>query len=142
MINAAALQLIKEFEGLRLTAYQCPAGKWTIGYGHTGPEVHAGIKITEAEASAHLIKDVESAANYVRRVIGVTLNPNQFGALVSLAFNVGVFGQGLRLALNSKNVDKAIKIWMTYTLVKGVPSDGLTRRRAKEVALFQSPVRP
>ena len=142
MINNASLALIKEFEGLRLTAYQCPAGKWTIGYGHTGPDVKKGMVITESEASAHLIKDVESAENYVRRVISVALNPNQFGALVSLAFNVGVFGQGLRLALNGKNFDKAIQIWMTYTLVNGVPSDGLKRRRAKEVALFQSPVRP
>jgi len=141
VINNASLALIKEFEGLRLTSYLCPAGKWTIGYGHTGPDVTAQMTITKSHAEELLTKDLKSAEDYVKRVIGVTLNANQFGALVSLAFNVGVFGQGLRLALNEKNFGETTKIWLNYCNVNGKPSDGLKRRRSEEVILFNTAVK-
>lgn len=81
---------IKAWEGCRLTAYRCPAGVWTIGYGHT-TGVTAGMKITQQEASTMFEKDIKQFSDQVRRTIGtVTLNNNQFDALVSLAYNIGI----------------------------------------------------
>ena len=142
MINEASLALIKEFEGLRLEAYKCPAGRWTIGYGHTGPDVHAGMRITEARAEALLTKDLMTSEAYVKRVVSTALNANQFGALVSLAFNVGSFGDELRAALNAYNLAQATKVWARYCNVNGQPSRGLKLRRAAEIALFNVPVKP
>ena len=77
-VNEEGLALIKRFEGLRTTAYRCPAGVWTIGYGHTSmagpPTVAAGMTISEAEASAILQRDVETFAREVAACLGVRLN--------------------------------------------------------------------
>ena len=83
-----ALNAIKEFEGLRLQAYKCPAGVWTIGYGHTDG-VTDGMEITERQATALLKADlipVEKAVNE----LGVCKTQGQFDALVDFAFNLGI----------------------------------------------------
>lgn len=91
-IGQAGLALIKQFEGCRLVAYQCSAGVWTIGYGHTAG-VYKGMKITQAEAEAYLLQDVAKFEKYVNNLSYVPftdqLNQNQFDALVSFAFNLG-----------------------------------------------------
>jgi len=83
------LALTKSFEGLRLTAYQDCGGVWTIGYGHTGPDVHAGLTITEADADAWLRTDVSEAVTCVNRAVNVPITQNQFDALVDFCFNCG-----------------------------------------------------
>nr|DAI37636.1 MAG TPA: Lysozyme [Bacteriophage sp.] len=91
-IGQAGLNLIKQFEGCRLTAYQCAAGVWTIGYGHTSG-VKKGMTITQAQADAYLKQDCEKFEKYVNSAAYVpiteSLNQNQFDALVSFAFNLG-----------------------------------------------------
>ena len=91
-IGQAGLALIKQFEGCRLIAYQCSAGVWTIGYGHTAG-VYKGMKITQAQADAFLKQDIAKFEKYINNPSYVPftaqLNQNQFDALVSFAFNLG-----------------------------------------------------
>lgn len=83
-------QMIKGWEGCKLTAYRCPAGVLTIGYGHTGPDVTPGKRITQEEADRLFDTDVRKfAAEVAPLFTGVTLNNNQFDALVSLSYNIG-----------------------------------------------------
>lgn len=83
-------QMIKSWEGCRLTAYRCPAGVLTIGYGHTGPDVSPGMKITRAEADALFDRDISRFASTVAPAFsGVALKACQFDALVSLSYNIG-----------------------------------------------------
>lgn len=83
-------KMIKGWEGCRLTAYRCPAGVLTIGYGHTGSDVTAGKKITQSEADRLFDQDVKRFADKVAPLFaGVVLNNNQFDALVSLSYNIG-----------------------------------------------------
>src|ERR1700744_1285433 len=87
--SSTGLALTRSFEGLRLTAYQDSAGVWTIGYGHTGPEVHRGQCISEIEAEALLRSDLTCAVRAVRKSVQVALAQHQFDALVDFCFNVG-----------------------------------------------------
>ena len=83
-------QMIKGWEGCKLTAYRCPAGVLTIGYGHTGADVTPGKTITQAEADRLFDVDVRKFAEKVAPLFsGVVLNNNQFDALVSLSYNIG-----------------------------------------------------
>ena len=83
-------QMIKGWEGCKLTAYRCPAGVLTIGYGHTGSDVTPGKTITQAEADRLFDADVRKFAEKVAPLFsGVVLNINQFAALVSLSYNIG-----------------------------------------------------
>jgi lysozyme len=89
-VNPAGQELIKHFEGKKLQAYRCPAGKWTIGYGHTGKDVVDGMIITEAAANAYLAKDLDIAGEGVSENVHVYLNDNQYAALCCFVFNVGI----------------------------------------------------
>ena len=82
------IDLIKQFEGCRLSAYKCPAGVWTIGYGHTYG-VKAGQKISQKQAEEFLKDDLKSFEAAVNNYVKVPLTQNQFDALVSFSFNVG-----------------------------------------------------
>ena len=83
------IDLIKQFEGLRLEAYQCAAGVWTIGWGHTNG-VKKGDKITLAQAEDFLRSDLEKFENAINNLVKTELNQNQFDALVSFVFNIGI----------------------------------------------------
>ena len=142
-----ALDLIKKWEGLRLEGYICPAGVPTIGYGHTGPTVKEGMKITEADAEALLRSDVERFARAVDSQIRVPLTNNQRCALISFAFNVGVgalMDSTLRKRLN--NGENAQKVAMEelprWNKGDGKILEGLVRRRKAEVDLFCRGVKP
>jgi GH24 family phage-related lysozyme (muramidase) len=142
-----ALELIKQWEGLRLEAYLCPAGVWTIGYGHTGPSVKPGLKITEADAEALLLSDVERFARAVDTWIKVKLSNNQRCALISFTFNVGIGAlqeSTLRKRLN--NGEDAVKVAMEelprWNKGDGKILEGLVRRRKAEVDLFCRGVKP
>lgn len=141
-INAAGLALIKSFEGCQLTAYRCPAGVWTIGYGSTGPQVIPGKKITQLEAEGLLRSDLKRFEQGVS-ALGVELNENQFSALVSLAFNIGV--ENLRRStlvkdLRAGDFASAADQFLVWDKAHGRSLPGLVRRRAAERKLFLAPV--
>ena len=83
------IDLIKRFEGLRLTAYLCPAGIPTIGYGQTGPDIKLGMTISEAQAEALLANALVKYEQAVEKYAGKA-HQNQFDAMVSLCYNIGV----------------------------------------------------
>lgn len=83
---------IKEYEGLRLTAYKCPAGVLTIGYGHTGLDVKTGMTITQAEADSLFDKDIDRFESQLNATLGTAnLRQCQYDALLSFAYNVGIY---------------------------------------------------
>lgn len=137
-ISTTGLNLIKSFEGCRLTAYKCPAGVWTIGYGHTGG-VKSGMTITQAKADAYLKSDLAKFETHVMSYDKkYKWTQNEFDALVSFAYNVGnITG----LTNGGKRTKKQIseKI-LAYDKAAGKTLAGLTRRRQAEKALFDKPV--
>lgn len=137
-LSETGRNLIKEFEGLRLTAYQDSVGVWTIGYGHT-QGVYSGMTITEAQANIFLDQDVISHASGIFKYITVQLNQNQFDALVSFHFNLGadiLQGTALLTYINSKNWQQAANEMNKYVNAGGKPLEGLIRRRKAETDLF------
>jgi len=142
-----ALDIIKKWEGLRLEGYICPAGVPTIGYGHTGPNVSVGMKITQADADALLASDVERFAKAVDNQIKVPLTNNQRCALISFTFNVGVgalLDSTLRKRLNNgENPQKvAMEELPRWNKGGGEILEGLVRRRRDELDLFLSGTKP
>lgn len=135
-----AADFIEKFEGRRLEAYQCAAGVWTIGVGHTGT-VKAGDTCTDDEASEWLIDDIERQVAYLRPYVNVTVTRGQFVALASLAFNVGgpyVIHNCPKLmrALNAEDYDACAHEFLDVTKAGGRELEGLVRRRKAEAALF------
>lgn len=139
-IGRAGLELIMQFEGCRLKAYQCAAGVWTIGYGHTAG-VARGQTITQEQAEAYLKQDCKKFEQYVNNEAYVpiteTLNQNQFDALVSFAFNCGQ-GNLKKLCAGRTAAQIAAAIPL-YNKAAGKVLSGLVRRRAAEVKLFNTP---
>lgn len=150
-INTAGLNLVKTFEGLRLQAYQDQVGVWTIGYGHTGPDVYDGLRISIGEADDLLRQDMADAESAVRTAVADhPTTDNQFAAMVSLCFNIGPGGarSGFRQSTvlkfhNSGAFDKAGEAFLLWNKVHRdgalVVSDGLARRRRAEQTLYLSP---
>lgn len=141
-LNGTSLALIQRFESLRLTAYKDVVGIWTIGWGHTGPDVTPGLKITRERALQLLEADLETAIKAVElQCAGVKLSDNQFGALVSLTFNIGVtafMNSTLLWKLKSgrfAEVPAEIKRW---NRAGGKVVSGLVKRRQAEANLFQT----
>lgn len=137
-ISNNGLNLIKEFEGCKLTAYKCPAGVWTIGYGHT-KDVKQGMKITSKQAEQLLVNDLKTYESYVSKYVKVKLNQNQFDALVSFTFNCG--GGALKSSTLLKKLNKgyytgAANELLRWNKANGKILAGLTRRRKAEKALF------
>lgn len=142
-INNEGKALIRRFEGLRLDAYLCPAGKATIGYGHTG-DVKLGQKITEHQADVILDFDLEKFEHGVTSLLGaLKLNENQFAALVSFAFNLGINALAkstLLKCVKASEHDKAGAEFMKWKYAAGKVLPGLVKRRAAERALYLAPV--
>ena len=140
--SPAAYALIKEFEGLRLHAYQDSAGVWTIGWGHTG-DVRRGQSITVHQAEALLALDIGIAAAAVNRHVDAPLSQGMFDALVSFTFNLGerrLAESTLLKKLNLRDYTAAAREfakWVKATIGgKKVTLPGLVRRRAAERAMF------
>ena len=130
------INLIKQFEGVRLTAYKCPAGVYTIGYGHTRG-VKRGMKITEEEASAYLTADLRNSEKAVERYDSVYhWNQNEFDALVSFTFNCGAANLRSLLRNGRRNRSQISAALPLYRKAGGKVLKGLERRRAAEKALF------
>lgn len=137
-ISETGLNLIKSFEGCRLTAYKDAAGVWTIGWGHTGG-VYAGQTITQAEADALLVSDLTKYEKKVDKYNGTyDWNQNEFDALVSFAYNIGSIDQLTANGTRSRDVI-AGKI-LEYNKAGGKVLAGLTKRRAAERGLFLTPI--
>lgn len=135
----AGLNLTKRYEGLRLRAYQDSGGVWTIGYGHTGQDIVAGHEITTLEAEALLRADLRAAIDFVNSAVKVTIEQNQFDALVDFCFNAGrgnLARSTLLKLVNTKQFDDAAEQFCLWINVNGQPSRGLVRRRSAEKAMF------
>lgn len=134
------IALIKEFEGLRLKAYKCPGGVWTIGYGHTAG-VRPGMVITEAQAEEYLMADLIAFEKHLNG-LGLALNQNQFDALVSFIYNVGTgnFSSSTLLRkVRANPLDNSIMDeFLRWVYSKGRVLPGLQRRRLAEMKLYFS----
>jgi lysozyme len=140
-ISQKGIDLIKSFEGCSLSAYKCPAGVWTIGYGHTGSNVTQGVKITQEQAENMLKQDLAIHCNNVSRLVKVPLNQNQFDALVSFEYNVGysAFASSTLLKLlNQKKYKESAEQFDLWKYAGKKVLAGLVRRRQAEKSLFLS----
>lgn len=134
------IELIKKYEGLKLKAYKCPAGIWTIGYGHTGIDVKQGLVITKQKAEQLLIQDLKKFENGVSKLIeGLNINDRQFSALVSFAYNCGLTNlrnSTLLKRLKQKLLNEAANEFLKWNKAAGKQLPGLTKRRNDERKLF------
>lgn len=134
------IALIKEFEGLRLKAYKCLGGVWTIGYGHTA-SVKPGMLITKAQAEEYLKADLIAFERYLNG-LGLALNQNQFDALVSFIYNVGTgnFSSStlLRKVRANPQDNSIVDEFLRWVYSKGRVLPGLQRRRLAEMKLYFS----
>ena len=143
-LSKTGLDLIKRFESFRAAPYLCSAGVPTIGYGTTvypnGIKVKlSDQKITQQLAESFLQRHVNAIEKDVSKLVKVTLTQNQFDALVSFAYNVGLgaFNDSTLLKLlNAGDIDNASKQFERWNKAGGKVSNGLTRRRNAEKALF------
>lgn len=148
-VSANGRELVKAFEGLhkvnrdgKVSAYRCPAGKWTIGYGST-KGVRSGMVITKEEAEHLLTSDLEVCMAAIRRHVKVPLSQNQTDSMASFIYNLGEgnFASSTLLKKLNKGEYEAVPTelakWNKATVDgKKVVLPGLTRRRAAEAALF------
>lgn len=144
-INSSGLEIVKSFEGLRTKAYQDSVGVWTIGYGHTSmagsPNVTPGMQITEAEAESILKKDLGIFEKGVSEAVKVSTNSDQFSAMVSFSFNVGLGSLQESTLLrkhNAKDFAGAADEFLRWVYAGGQKLPGLERRRKAERALYLS----
>ena len=135
-----AYSLIRQFEGLRLTAYRCPAGVWTVGYGQTS-RVVLGMAITKELAEEFLMKDIVAVENIVNAEC-LNLRQCQFDALVSFVFNVG--GGNFRKSTLLKKIkanpddNSIMDEFLRWVYAKGVVLSRLQKRRLAEMKLYFS----
>lgn len=133
-VSDICFEKIQEFEGLRLTAYKCPAGVWTIGYGHT-KGVKQGMTITKAQAETLLRGDLLPCEEHVRG-LNLELAQGQFDALVDFCFNLGTAAlqrstllQKVRTKADEQTIRGEFAKWVN---AGGVRLQGLVKRRAWE----------
>jgi lysozyme len=138
-ISPAGLLAIRKFEGCVLRAYQDVGGVWTIGVGHTGPDVIKGLVWTQEQADAELASDVERFEIAVSTACKVPLTQGQFDSLVSLAFNIGAgafMSSTLVRKLNAGDLAGAAAQFVVWNRAAGVFNPGLLSRRAAELWTF------
>jgi len=144
-VSRAALDLLKRFEGFRQTSAQLPDGRWTIGYGHT-LTAREGAQVSESDAEALLLYDLITVAHVVNESTFAPLNQNQFDALCSFVFNIGVDNFRRSQMLKRLNAGEtvqaacAMELWRKADFEgERIVIDALVRRRAAEKALFLTP---
>ena len=142
-VDATGVQLISDFEDLRLTSYDDGVGVWTIGWGTTvypnGQKVKKGDKITLEQAKQYKAYDLARFEKAVNDSVKVPLNQNQFNALVSLAYNIGVSAftsSTLVKRLNDGNYKAAADQFLVWVNAGGKRMQGLVNRRNKEREVF------
>lgn len=141
--SSVGINLISSFEDLKLDAYLCPAGVWTIGFGTTvypdGTKVKKGDKCTAEQAKSYFAYDLKRFEKAVNSGLSVVVNQNQFDALVSLTYNIGetAFKKSTLLAkLNKGDLKGAADQFAVWNKGGGQVLKGLVRRRAEERDLF------
>ena len=147
-INPQTRSLIRLFEGCRLRAYQCSAKKWTIGWGNTfyedGSSVKQGDVITQERADRLFVILLDQFAAQLRPLITARVNDNQFGALLSFAYNAGVGAfrnSTLRRLVNTNRDSNLIRLeFAKWNRAGGQVLAGLTRRRTAEADLYFTPI--
>ena len=134
------IALIKEFEGLRLKAYKCPGGVWTIGYGHTDG-VRPGMVISERQAEDFLKAELIAFEKYLND-LRLAINQNQFDALISFIYNVGTgnftTSTLLRKVRANPQDNSIMDEFLKWVYSKGHVLPGLQRRRLAEMKLYFS----
>ncbi|MFN3289853.1 MAG: lysozyme [Acinetobacter sp.] len=145
VVSFFGIDLICDFEGKRLAAYDDGVGVWTIGFGTTvypnGIKVKKGDTCTEAQAKAYMAHDLKKFELAVNNAVKIPLNQNQFDALVSLTYNIGTnaFSEStLVKKLNANSISGAADQFDVWVNAGGKRMQGLVNRRAKEKALFLS----
>ena len=136
--GSKGIDLIKHFEGCELEAYKCPAGVWTIGYGHI-KGVKEGMTITEVQAEEMLKSELNEYEGYINNLVTAELNQNQFDAMVSWVYNLGGGNLGastLLKVLNAGDYDGVPAQIMRWNKAGGKVLEGLTRRRQAEADMF------
>lgn len=139
-ISKPGLDLIRRSEGCRLTAYRCPAGVWTVGYGHTGPDVTEGMTITQERAEELLAADVAEFEKRVQQLVTAPMTQGQFDAMVSFAYNVGLnafAASTLLRKFNAEDYDGAAAEFARWNRGGGKVLPGLVARRNEERAMFE-----
>ncbi len=141
-LSDKAEALIKEFEGISLTAYPDPATggqPWTIGYGHTGPEVYNGLRISTNDAQDFFIQDVEKIERFLDKQ-EFRMTENEYGALVSFIYNVGMTNFKIstlyKLLLKGESDGEVAMEFIKWSKVGNKRIPGLIKRRARETVLF------
>ena len=140
-LSQDGLNMVKKYEGLFTKAYVCPAGVLTIGYGHTGPDVKPGQRITEAQAEQLLRQDMGKFEAAVKRQVKVPLTQGQFDALTSFTFNCGegaLKKSTLLKKLNAGDYAGAQAEFQKWNKGGGRVLPGLVKRRAEEAQMFGS----
>ena len=143
-VSTAGIALICSFEGLKLKAYDDGVGVWTIGFGTTiypnGIKVKKGDTCTEAQARGYMIHDLKIFESAVNSAVTISINQNQFDALVSLAYNIGTNGfknSTLVEELNANKIRSAAAQFNVWNKGGGKVMQGLVNRRAEERKLFE-----
>lgn len=139
--NLDGEQLLRTFEGCNLTSYQDSGGIWTVGYGHTGPDVTQGMTITQAQAEQLFQNDILLVSGKVNSIVNSCLNSNQYSAAVCFAYNVRSWqGTPLFGLLASGMVALATQHWLLYDKItvngQKIEVQGLKNRRQAELNLF------
>lgn len=145
VIGATGLGLIKEHEGLRTSTYIDPVGIPTVCYGHTGRYAKRGATYTEEKCEEILIEDIQKHREGIEKCISADLNQNQWDAVTSFAFNIGVSGtcrSTLVRKLNAGDEIGAANQFPRWVYAGGRKFRGLVRRRHEERELFLTPVTP
>lgn len=140
-LSSVGEDLIKSFEALRLKAYQDQRGIWTCGWGHTGPDVVEGTVCTPEQAETWFLHDTQAAVHGVDASLTTNVTQNQFDAMASLTFNVGVGAEAhstLARLVNARDFAGAAAEFPKWDHVNGVQNAGLLRRRLAEQTLFLS----
>lgn len=138
-LSPIGVNLIHEFEALRLKAYLDGGGVWTIGWGHTGVDVYDSLTCTKEQADAWFTEDVAEAEKSVQDCISYPLTQNQYDALVSFEYNTGgLRSSTLRKKINEGDLVGAAKEFPRWNKDNGKEVRGLTRRRLREQALFMT----
>ena len=137
--SPAGIALITHFEGFAGALYRCPAGYWTIGYGHRLRAGEALDAVDEAMARALLVQDVQAAERAVARCITAPLAQYQFDALVSFTYNLGAAAlqrSRLRRVINRGDYAAAPREFLRWVWAGGRKLPGLVRRRAAEAGMY------
>ena len=138
-ISQEGISLIKKFEGCELEAYKCAAGVWTIGYGHT-KDVKEGDSILKEDAESMLVHELQKYCNDVDIAVKVDLKQNEFDALVSWTYNLGLTNLNsstMLRVLNEGKHDEVPAQMKRWNKASGQVKQGLVRRREAEALMFE-----